>query len=351
MTFDPVEFHRRAVEIPSHEDVTEMRSLVLEVLRDADVRGRVDDRGNVVSSRGEGPPHYVLNTHVDTVAPHVPYERDGDTAYGRGACDAKGPLASLLAAYLRADVSDGRLTLAVTPDEETTQKGAVGLAGTFGADGFVVGEPTGLDVCTAARGMFSGTVTLTGAAGHAADPANGRNAVRAAGPVLEALDTYDAERGPEAHPELGAPTLTPTMIEGGEALNQIPERCELTFDRRSVPPETSADFADSLAAHLREAVPEGVSLDVSLTGDPVYFDDAFVTDADEALVRTLADESGGDVRVFGAATEASHFALHAPTVVFGPGDLDVAHAADERVHLPDVERAADALTATLERLL
>jgi len=347
MTFDPIDFHRRAVETPSHEDVGPMRDLLVETLRDAGADPRVDEHGVVHAVRGSGDPHLVLNTHIDTVAPHVPYERDGDTAFGRGTCDAKGPLAALVAAFLRADV-DGTLTLAVTPDEETAQSGAVAVAGTFDADGYVVGEPTGLDVCTAARGQFTANVSLAGAAGHAADPANGANAIRAAGPVLQALDTYDEVRGPDPDPVLGAPTLTPTVIEGGEAINQIPAACEITVDRRSVPPETVADFPDSLAAHLRDACPDEVDLAVSLLGDPEAFDDPFVTDEDDPLVRAMADASGGAVRAFGAATEASHFAPHAPTVVFGPGDLSVAHSADERVELPDVERAADAVTAAVE---
>jgi acetylornithine deacetylase/succinyl-diaminopimelate desuccinylase-like protein len=326
-----------------------MRELLVETLGEAGVEARVDEHGVVHAVRGSGRPHLVLNTHVDTVAPHVPYGREGDVVTGRGACDAKGPLAALLAAFLRADFG-GTLTLAVTPDEETAQSGAVAVAGTFDADGYVVGDPTGLDVCTAARGMFSGELSLTGRAGHASDPANGVNAVRAAGPVLAALDSYDAERGPDPHPTLGAPTLTPTRIAGGEAVNQIPAACTITVDRRSVPPETAAEFPDSLAAHIRTVVPEEVGLEVSLTGPPENFDDPFVTDDDEPLVRALAAASGGAIRPFGAATEASHFAPHAPTVVFGPGDLSVAHAADERVSLSEVERAAEALTDALGAL-
>ena len=347
MTFDVIDFHRRAVETPSHEDVAPMRSLVVETLQDAGVDPRVDEHGVVHATRGGGDPHLVLNTHIDTVAPHIPYERDGDTARGRGACDAKGPLASLVAAFLRAD-PNGTVTLAITPDEETAQSGAVAVAGTFDADGYIIGEPTGLDVCMAARGQFSGTVTLSGAAGHAADPANGTNAIRAAGPVLQALDSYDEAHGPAPDSTLGAPTLTPTMIEGGEAINQIPAECAITIDRRSVPPETAAEFPESLAAHLREVCPDEVTVDVSLLGSPENFDDPFVTDADDPLVRALADASGGAVRAFGAATEASHFAPHAPTVVFGPGDLSVAHSADEYVELGDVQRAADAVTDVIE---
>ena len=350
MSLDPVAFHRRAVETPSHEDVGAMREVLVETLRGAGHDPRVDDDGNVRAVRGDGHPHTVLNTHLDTVAPHLPYERDGDTVRGRGACDAKGPLAALLAAFDCADVADGRVTLAVTPDEETEQTGAVALAGTLDADGYVVGEPTGLDVCTAARGQCTVEVTLSGRGGHAADPANGVNAVDALEPVLAALDTFDAERGPGAHARLGAPTLSPTLVQGGEARNRIPAECVLMVDRRSVPPETADSFVDALKAHLAAAAPEDIGVEVALLGPAERCPDAFATDEDDALVRALADASGGDLRAFGAATEASHFAPHAPTVVFGPGDLAVAHSEDEHVSVTDIERAADAVTATLERL-
>jgi acetylornithine deacetylase/succinyl-diaminopimelate desuccinylase len=359
MSVDIPDFHRQAVETPSHEDVSEMRSLLIETLEDHGVDPTVDDAGNVLAHRGESDgeaegSHLVLNTHIDTVPPHVAYDRDGDVVRGRGACDAKGPLTALLAAFLGADIEGGRLTLAVTPDEETTQTGAAALADRLDADGYVVGEPTELDVCTAARGQFEGTVTLTGKSGHASDPESGVNAIRAVAPVLQAMESYDDRRGPGAHEQLGRPTLTPTMIEGGEAANQIPGRCTVTFDRRSVPPETSDGFPASLSAHLAEWLPEAIDCSVALVRPDTPFPEAFATDPGERLVEVLAAESGGAVRAFGAATEASQFAADAPTVVFGPGALadeegSIAHSDREFVHLSAVEAAADAVERTVER--
>ncbi len=365
--FDIERFHRRAVETPSHEDVEAMRELLVGTLEDAGHDPTVDEAGNVLATRGghgdaggedtdaDGP-HLVLNTHVDTVPPHVPYERDGDVVRGRGACDAKGPLAALLSAFLAVEPTDGRVTLAITPDEETVQSGAAHLAGTLDADGFVVGEPTGLDVCTAARGQYEGTVTITGEAAHAATPGSGANAIRAAAPVLQAMESYDAERGPDEHRSLGRPTLTPTIIEGGEVANQVPEECRITFDRRPVPPETPDGFRADLEEHLSEWTPTGIDLRVELAPRESPFLTAFATDRREALVHALVDASGGEIRPFGAATEASFFAQHAPTVVFGPGDLAdeegaVAHSEREYVRFPEVEAAADAVESALSSLV
>ncbi|WP_424003145.1 M20 family metallopeptidase [Haloarcula salina] len=392
MAFDIPTFHRKAVETPSHEDVSEMRALLVDTLDDAGESPAVDDLGNVVATRGEGDgTHVLLNTHIDTVPPHLPYERraerpgdervdgsgdegDGDVVCGRGACDAKGPLAALLDAFLTVEPDDGRVTLAVSIDEETTQTGGAHLAETIDADGYIVGEPTGLDVCTAAKGQFEGTVTIRGESAHAADPGSGLNAIRAAAPVLQAMESFDEREsasasevesgsdgepragGPGEHETLGRPILTASMIEGGEATNQVPAECTITFDRRSVPPETSESFCDDLRAHLEQWLPDAMGLEVELIRPDTPFPEAFATDPEAELVRTLQDASGGAVRPFGAATEASYFAAHGPTVVFGPGELSdevgaVAHSKREYVHLSEVRTAARAVRETVERLV
>lgn len=386
--FDPVAFLERAVGTPSMADVAAMRTLLVETLEAEGADPWVDAAGNVRATRGRGRPHLVLNTHIDTVPPHVPFERSGDRVHGRGACDAKGSLAAMVAAFLTADVETGTLTLAVTPDEETLSTGAHALvtgdvvAGGPGSTGepvdpldaaepppsmVVVGEPTGLDVCTAARGRFEATVSLAGTAAHAADPVSGTNAVAAAGEALRALETFE---GVDPHPSLGAPTLVATGIEGGEATNQVPAACEVTVDRRSVPPETAAGFRSALSTHLSEAVGDA-ECEVRLISRETPFLEAFATDADNDLVATLSAEAvavaaerdvprhGGDargaVRPFGAATEASYFA-DVPTVVFGPGDLRdeagaVAHADREYVDVREVRAAATILERTIDRLL
>ncbi|MFC7134176.1 MULTISPECIES: M20 family metallopeptidase [Salinibaculum] len=356
MSYDVDDFHRAAIETPSHEDVDAMRDLLVETLEREGTDPTVDDLGNVLATRGSGDPHVVLNTHIDTVPPHVGYERDGDVVRGRGACDAKGPLATFLAAFFDADVQNGRLTLAISPNEETTQTGGAHLGETLDADSVIVGEPTGLDVCTAARGQFEGAVTIRGESAHAADPASGKNAIRAATVVVQGMETYDDQYGPGEHDLLGWPTLTPTLIEGGEATNQVPGECTVTFDRRSVPPESVDEFVVELEEHLYSLLPRGMDLSVSLLRPDMPYPEAFETDADAPVVHALQSASGGEIRPFGAATEASYFAADAPTVVFGPGVLaddegPVAHAEREYVDRRDVHRAADVVSEAVSDLL
>lgn len=353
MSFDPLAFHAEAVSTPSHESVESMRDLLVETLDSAGQEPTIDEAGNVVASRGSGE-HLVLNTHLDTVPPHLPYERNGDVVRGRGACDPKGPLAALVDVFLHADI-DEKLTLALSTDEETAQTGGAYLGESLDADGYIVGEPTDLDVCLAARGQFEGEVVIRGESGHASDPTNGDNAIRAAAPILQALESYDERRGPGAHDLLGPPTLTPSVIEGGEALNQIPAECTIRFDRRTVPPETAERFCMDLHDHLREWLPAVYNLDVGLVRPDMPAPEAFATDADEPLVRALSEAGDGQTRPFGAATEAYYFADDAPVVVFGPGVLadqegPVAHADREYVHRSDIEAAADIIREAVETL-
>ncbi|ACM56274.1 M20/M25/M40 family metallo-hydrolase [Halorubrum lacusprofundi] len=390
--FDSVSFLEQAVQTPSHESVDEMREFVVETLDQFGAESEVVAGGCVLAKKysdapGEGP-HLVLNTHLDTVTPHVPFERGeahederadsvsddgpGDVIRGRGACDAKGPLAALLSGFLAADPERGRITLALTPDEESLSLGAAALTGRspgtedrLNGDLFLVGEPTSLDACTAAKGRFQGTVELSGTAAHAAEFA-GANAVAAAEGALAAIRTFDD--GADEHPQLGPPKLTPTVIEGGGATNQVPADCEITADRRSVPPETAEGFRSSLADAVRESTPKDIGVAVALTDRESPFFEAFSTDPDHELVGAVANaariaadstgilaDRGGAVRPFGAATEASYFAP-APTVVFGPGDLAdnagaVAHAEREYVRVREVEAAAKTVERSIAALL
>ncbi|UWG47350.1 Acetylornithine deacetylase/Succinyl-diaminopimelate desuccinylase or related deacylase [Halanaeroarchaeum sp. HSR-CO] len=353
MSFDPISFLERAVQTPSHEGVDEMRALLVSTLEEHGASPTIDDAGNVVASKGEGQPHVVLNTHIDTVPPHVPFERTDHEIRGRGSCDAKGPLAAILAAFLATEPSTGTLTLAVTPDEETASTGAAHLD--LDADAYIVGEPTGLDVCVAARGRFQGTVTIGGTGAHAAEPSAGVNAISGAAQAIAALDSFDAEFGPAPHPRLGPPTLTPTLVEGGEATNRVPSQVTITFDRRSVPPESADRLFDLLGQHLRAHTPDTLSIDVEPEDRPTPFLEAFETDPEAPVVTALQTASGGEVRAFGAATEASYFAKDAPTVVFGPGHLQdgagpVAHGEREYVTISAVEEAGVALEDALETL-
>jgi acetylornithine deacetylase len=353
---DPVGFLEETVPIESHESVERMREYLLENLTGA----RTHDSGCVVAEKGDedSAETVVLNTHMDTVAPHVPYERDEGVVRGRGACDAKGPLAAMVSAYERFDASksDRAVRLVVSPDEETVSRGLHEyLCAEGGEDiGFaVVGEPTSLDICTAAKGRFEATVRFVGESAHAAS-GGGRNAVSCAAEAVRRLESVEA-----AHDELlGESRLTVTRVEGGEASNRVPETAELTLDRRPVPPESSEGFVALVEGTLNGDGGIACEYEVRLADRPTPFLEAFRTDEDDAHVRKFvkaAEGTGNEPRLrpFGAATEASYLARHAPVVVFGPGAISeedgtpVAHSEREYVKTGELRKAAEALARFL----
>lgn len=364
MSFDPIEFLEKAVQTPSNEAVDGMRDLLVDTLEAAGVNVHVDTAGNVIAEKsapgeppdgsGDAGPRVLLNTHIDTVSPHLDFDRSEGRIHGRGSCDAKGPLAAMLDAFLATEPTEGGLVLAVTPDEERESTGAAALD--LGQDMTIVGEPTDLDVCTAARGRFQGTVQLRGKGAHAAEPATGANAISAAAQVLAGLDSFDTEYGPTPHPLLGPPTLTPTLIDGGEASNRVPATVEITIDRRSVPPEGAETFFGRLHSHLAPLVPEAITVEVTQAERDTPFLEAFETAVEEPVVTALNRAGAGEPRPFGAATEASYFADRSPTVVFGPGVLaddagPVAHSDREYVEIEAVESAGTILKEALATLL
>jgi acetylornithine deacetylase len=262
----------------------------------------------------------------------------------------------MVSAFERFDASESSraVRLVVSPDEETLSRGLheyLRAEGGEDIDFAVVGEPTSLDVCTAAKGRFEATVDFVGESAHAAS-GDGTSAVSCASEAVLMLDTVESD-----HDELlGGSRLTVTLFEGGEASNRVPERTTITLDRRPLPHESAEEFVALVDDTL-----DGVECDyeIRLAERPTPFLEAFRTDEDDAHVRKFVEavESVNDrtrVRAFEAATEASYLAQHAPVVVFGPGAISeedgtpVAHSEREYVRTEEVTKAADALTRFLQ---
>jgi Acetylornithine deacetylase/Succinyl-diaminopimelate desuccinylase and related deacylases len=355
-----VEFLREAVAIDSSADAAPMRRYLCATLEAAGIPVEVTETGTVLAQRGPAgaPTHLLLNTHLDTVPPHIPPRWDPETQvlHGRGSADAKGPLAAMVDAFTAAALPpDARVTLAVTSDEEADSHGAAALD--VGQTMAIVGEPTDLTLATAAKGRFVAAVRLEGTAGHAATPAECVNPIEAVGPAVSAIHEMDASTEPD--PLLGPPVATVTQVAATGPINQVPATVELMVDRRSIPPETAGAFEQRLQGAVSAAVPTAVTVRAALVERPTPFLTAFRTPESAHLVGLLQEAVGAAgidpaVTAFAAATEASYFA-DTPVVVFGPGRLvdadgPIAHAEREYVHTPAVETAAVVLRETIESL-
>ncbi|MFF4017962.1 M20 family metallopeptidase [Streptomyces sp. NPDC001843] len=316
-------------------------------------------RCNVVAVvPGRDPAAVLLESHLDTVEtdgmtvpPHEGVVRDG-RLYGRGACDAKGPLAAFLLAT--AQLAHGEppphtVVLAGVCDEEHAYRGVLRLLEWLGdrpMAGAIVGEPTGLIPAIAHKGVVRYTVRTRGRAGHSSRPEEAVNAIALMSPVIAHLTTTPPATAP--HPLLGPATRTVTRIRGGTGPNTVPGTCELDVDRRTLPGEDPDTVWRKDRAELASL---GAELDSPFTVDPALDtppDSPVVT----ALCRALArHDRPAEAQGMPFGTDASKLARAGiPSVVFGPGSVTDAHSAAESVALADVELAARIVQAAVRGL-
>jgi acetylornithine deacetylase len=327
----------------------------------------------LISLPGEIPPQdggelLMWDAHQDTVPiegmsipPFEPNIADGKL-YGRGACDIKGGLATMLAALARiAELPQrGRPTivLACTVNEEHGYSGARALTELWATgksqllprrpDGIVVLEPTSLDVVVAHKGVSRWRCHTHGTAAHSSNPAAGVNAIYAMARVLDVLEIYANEIAPTLaeHPLVGQPTLSVGTIRGGISVNTVPDQCTIEIDRRVLPGEDPLAAQEAVITFLNEEVHESVRH----SHERPFIHSGGLSEAHNgALARRLAlaaRKHGASGQLIGVpyGTNGSMYSpLAVPTVVFGPGSIAQAHTADEWVELAQLEAAVNIL--------
>jgi acetylornithine deacetylase len=331
---------------------------------DAELIDAAPGRPNVVARAGGASGRTLMfNGHLDVVGVdgmiHAPFdaaERDG-MIYGRGASDMKSGVAAMCAAAVRAIDGGigGQIVIAAVVDEEFESIGTRSLvARGVRADAAIVTEPTRLAIMPAHLGFVWLDVTMRGRAAHGSRWDLGVDAIRHAGFVLAELDRIDsAELPARRHALLGRPSVHASLIDGGSGMSTYPDRCTVRIERRTIPGETAADvereWRDACARiALREP---SFRAEVALTFSQAPSD----VRLDAPIVRALGDtvrDLGDEPRVEGMTAWTDAALLNAagiPAICFGPGDIGVAHAAEEFVAVREIERAADILAALAGR--
>jgi acetylornithine deacetylase len=325
---------------------------------DASARDALPGRPNVVAFvRGSGGGRSLMfNGHIDVVGVesmgHEPFsaiERDG-RVYARGAADMKGGVAAMCAAAARVRGSlRGDLVIAAVADEEWQSAGTAALLRDgVRTDAAIVTEPTSLRLMPSHKGFAWIEIVVHGRAAHGSRWDLGVDAIRMAGLLLSELDVLDRERlGAKSHHLLGRPSLHAGVVEGGTGLSTYPDRCVLSIERRTLPGETADEAIRELSdacARIRERRPE-FRADVRLLfvqPPSDVADDAPVVSVLRQVLRDhhLPDASHG-MSAWTDAALLNHAGI--PAICFGPGDMGLAHAAEEYIDLAEVDRAAEVL--------
>jgi len=282
--------------------------------------------------------------------PFGPAERDG-RIWGRGSSDMKAGVASMCAAVVRAldQGLDGEVVITAVVDEEYASLGKRALLDRgIRADAAIVTEPTGLAIMPAHRGFVWLDLHVIGRAAHGSRWDLGVDAIRHAGLVLAELDRYDAVTlTTRHHALLGRPSVHASMISGGTGMSTYPDRCNLSIERRTIPGETSAQVLEEvqgLCDRVRLAQPAfNGTVTVSLAQSPS--DVAPSAPIVRALARALSacgiPESIGGMSAWTDAALLNDAGI--PAICFGPGDMALAHAAEEYVPRREIEDATRVL--------
>jgi acetylornithine deacetylase ArgE len=303
----------------------------------------------------------MFEAHQDTVpTDHMTIDPFGAVIengrlYGRGACDIKGGMAAMLAAFGRlvhekpADAVN--VILACSVDEEHTFLGVQRMVSDgLRADGAIVAEPTSLRIVHTHKGAVRWHVSTPGRACHSSTPEQGVNAIYRMGRLLTAIERYAALlRTSKSDRYLGPPTMSVGRIEGGTSVNTVPDLCRIEMDRRLIPGEAANDALTDFSAFLRNAGGIDFPFECSqpwINLPPLPADGPPGKSEFVAHVSGVLDAALGRHELIAVpyGTDASTLAeAGIPSVVFGPGDIAKAHTCDEWVPLDEVERASEIL--------
>jgi acetylornithine deacetylase/succinyl-diaminopimelate desuccinylase family protein len=370
------------VSIPSYVGIKNQEANVAEYIHDLFIREGIpaelihvqDGRKNVIATlKGKGKEKSLLLTgHTDTVPPYdmkdalVP-RREGDKLIGRGSTDRKGPLACMAMALIilkrAAIMLEGDLIFAGVIDEEEKSLGTIDLIEKgIKADGAIVGEPSDLAICLAHRGLEWLEFEIIGKTVHGGRQKEGINAILKASDLIQYMeDNIIPELDKKIHPLTGTATMNYGTIAGGTQPSTVAGNCKLTIDRRWIPGEdyeiVLKEYTDALA-ELHKKDPqfkcEMKIMDVSVMKEG-YVHEAMEIDVDHKLVLALSEASktvkGQEAQktYFPAWSDGGLLERYAeiPTIVCGPGFLEVAHSKDEYIDVKQLVPAVKiyALTA------
>jgi len=335
------------------------------------------ERPNLVARWGEAngdePAALILNGHIDVVpvGERARWESDpfsGDVRqgnlFGRGACDMKGGLAAASVAVRAAQalgiVTKRPILLQSVIGEETGGLGTLAaiLRG-YRADAAVIAEPTGLTLCPVQSGALSFRLTIPGRATHGATRQAGVSAIEKLWPVWQGLRELEARRHKSfRHPlydpaRLAAP-LSVGKLTAGNWPSTVPDEA-VAEGRYGVFPGEDCNMA---RRELEEAIAQACRGDEWLQENPVRVDwiegqfEPGETEAGSPILRDLAEAhravTGGEARTLGVpyGSDLRLFTRYAkiPAVLYGPGDVQRAHAANECVPVEELLAAAQVLT-------
>jgi len=329
---------------PSHQEKKAVDYLV-SAMQKMGYSAQADGAGNAVGSRGDGPNEIILLGHIDTVPGFIEVHREEDLLFGRGAVDAKGPLACFTAAGARIAPPPGwRITVIGAVGEESQSHGALYLRDRYSPLALIIGEPSKWDHITLGfKGSLWVDYTIQLSMAHTASGLE--SAPEAAVHFWNDLVAWCASTNPPGAGPFNQ--LTPTLRGMSSSSDGFAEIANLHIGLRLPPaitPDTVINKLDELKA--------GGKL---LWHDPIP---AYRAEKNTPLVRAFlsAVRSSGGTPIFSFKTGTSDMNLvgpvwNCPAVAYGPGDSTLDHTPNEHVHIDEYLRSVDVLENVLKKMV
>ena len=310
-------------------------------------RASVDDAGNAVGEIGDGPLHVVLLGHIDTVPGEIAVRIEEDELVGRGAVDAKGPLAAFVAAATQPVVGVRVTVVGAVEEESPTSKGARYRATLPAPDWCVIGEPSGWDAVTIAyKGRLTLDVALSREARHGAAP----------GPTVaeEALALWGRVRQ-SANGRANAARSFDRLdcrLEGIEAGvgDGLVENARLRIGYRVPPGIDPGELARAAASLAKSDGETRVVVNTQGREEPVRT--ARTSPLARSFARAIASAGGQTTFKEKSGTSDMNIlypAWRCPMVAYGPGDSRYDHTPIERLSISDFARSITVLRGVLSR--
>jgi acetylornithine deacetylase len=332
MRMDVVSFTRQLVDIESvtGNEVRVGHFLEQELRRlDNDARRMVveGERANVYATSAQEPnPAVVFSTHMDTVPPFIASSEDNERIYGRGSCDAKGIIATQIAAAEKLKKDGIYVGLLFLVGEERDSLGAKVANQQANRCKFLInGEPTENRVAIASKGALRVELTTAGRMAHSAYPELGDSAIDK---LIEALHRLRAMKLP-SDPEVGPCTLNIGVIEGGRAPNVIPDKARAQLLYRLIGPTED----------LRREI-------LNTVGDLAKVE--FTLEIPFIRLRTFEDLP---TMVAAFTTDVPALSNWGQPLLIGPGSIHVAHTDREYIEKKQLHQAADLYCDIAKKLI
>ncbi len=307
-------------------------------------RIRKDEVGNVIGEIGQGKLVILLCGHMDTVDGYIPVRVENNKLYGRGAVDAKAPLAAMIVAastFVKKSFP-GKILVVGVVDEEGSGRGIKHfIKEGIQPDYAIFGEPSGIGkIVFGYKGILNIKITCETPSGHSAAPWLFDNAIEKAMEIWRQIRKLHL-REEKLRSRFYSITSCLTKINGGNASSMIPSKCDIYVQLRIPPQFTPEQVFNEVKRKIKRYQATNPKVSVKVKMESVA--NAFEADRRSVLVRALAwairkttlnyasfsrKTGTGDMNVLGNA-------LKIPVITYGPGDSRLDHTPNEHIDLKE----------------